>query len=288
MSKGTVTWKCRDRLLELESRALIMGIVNVTPDSFSDGGEYFNTDAAVHRALEMIDQGADIIDIGGESTRPGASPTKPSQELARILPVIEALSRQHDNLISIDTQKAEVADKALAAGASIINDVSALSQDPGMLKVAARYDAGVILMHMRGEPRTMQADPQYDDVVNDVSDYLKERIEICVQAGLERDTLAVDPGIGFGKTLEHNLALLANLKILAAAGRPVVVGLSRKSFLGKITGRETDQRLAGSLAGLAYSVLQGAHIMRVHDVAESADVAAVLTAIAGEARDVVA
>lgn len=256
-----------------------MGILNVTPDSFSDGGCYFDKESAVAHGLQMVKDGAGIVDIGGESTRPGASDVGIEEELKRVIPIIEELSSKIDAIISIDTMKAAVARRAIGAGARIINDVSALTHDPGMLEVARESGAGVILMHMQGSPRTMQNDPQYDDVVTEVADYLNSRVHDVVANGLDRNTLAVDPGIGFGKTVQHNLQLLANLDVLGASGLPVVVGLSRKSFLGKLTGRDVEERLAGSLAALVFCVLNGADIIRVHDVKESCDsarIAAVL------------
>jgi dihydropteroate synthase len=246
-----------------------MGILNVTPDSFSDGGRFLDTKAAVERGLEMIREGADIVDIGGESTRPGAAEVPPEEEMARVIPVIEELKKRTSAVISIDTMKAVVARQAVEAGARIINDVSALTHDADMPRVAKECGTGVILMHMQGTPRTMQKDPHYGDVVAEVSRHLKTRVDALVAAGLDRASLAVDPGIGFGKTVEHNVSLLAHLSVLTETGRPIVVGLSRKSFLGKLTGCEVGERLAPSLAALVFCVLNGAHIMRVHDVKES-------------------
>lgn len=265
----TLLWKCRQHVLEIGPRPLIMGILNVTPDSFSDGGRFFNLQAAVDRGLQMIQEGADIIDVGGESTRPGAAAVSAEEELARVIPVIQALSKAPGAILSIDTIKAGVAQRAVEAGARIINDVSALTNDPDMPRVAKESGAGVILMHMQGTPRTMQKDPHYADVVADVRDYLRARVEVLTTGGVALDAIAVDPGIGFGKTLEHNVRLLANLKALTTMGRPVVVGLSRKSFLGALTGCEVNERLAPSLAGLVFCILNGAHILRVHDVKES-------------------
>ncbi|MFH0954279.1 MAG: dihydropteroate synthase [Verrucomicrobiota bacterium] len=266
-------WHCRDRSVELGERTLVMGILNVTPDSFSDGGRFFDGRQAVEHGLRMAQDGADLIDVGGESTRPGSESVSPEEELRRIGPVIEALARETKCLVSVDTRKAGVAEKALALGAHIINDVSALTSDPAMPAVAARHGAGLVLMHMRGEPKTMQADPRYGDVVSEVAAYLGARLADLGRQGLRPEAMAVDPGIGFGKTAEHNVSLLAHLDALAALGRPVVVGVSRKSFLGKITGREVGDRLAGSLGAAAYAVLRGAHVIRVHDVKESCDVA---------------
>lgn len=256
-----------------------MGILNVTPDSFSDGGTYADDKAAVRHGLEMADLGADIIDVGGESTRPGAEEVPEAEEIDRVIPVIEQLRQATDKLISVDTMKAGVARRALASGADIINDVSALTRDPAMAAVARETGAGVILMHMQGTPRTMQKQPAYEDVVADVSRMLAARVGALVDQGLDRATLAVDPGIGFGKTAEHNVQLLGNLPALTALHLPLVVGLSRKRFLGSITGRHVHDRLAGSLAALVFCVLNGAHVMRVHDVDASRDAVRVATAL---------
>ena len=270
-----LSWKCRDRVLEVGTRPLIMGILNVTPDSFSDGGNFFDRNSAVEHGLQMVRDGADILDVGGESTRPGAAEVSADDEAARVVPVIEALSKQTHAVISVDTWKASIARRAIDAGARIINDVSALTHDADMPRVVMESGAGVVLMHMQGTPRTMQQAPHYDDVVTDVSRYLQTRVQTLEAMGVHRESLAVDPGIGFGKTVEHNVSLLANLASLASLQRPVVVGLSRKSFLGKLTGCEVSERLAPSLAGLVYGVLHGAHVMRVHDVKESCQAVAV-------------
>lgn len=256
-----------------------MGILNVTPDSFSDGGRYTTVEKAVEHARAMLSDGADILDIGGESTRPGSNPVSVEEELQRVIPVIEALCETPDVVVSIDTTKAVVAEKAVSAGARIINDVSALTSDPAMAGVAGSTGAGVVLMHMLGAPRTMQQGPAYDDVVRDIAGYMETRISNLAESGLELESIAVDPGIGFGKNLEHNLRLIGAIREFGISGRPVVMGLSRKSFLGKITGREVDERLAGSIAALAYCVLNGADVMRVHDVRESRDAIKVLAAI---------
>lgn len=230
--------------------------------------------------MRMLEEGADILDIGGESTRPGASEVSVEEELRRVGPVIAELFRKTGAVISVDTMKAGVAVKALEAGACIINDVSAMTHDAGMAGVAAKYGAGVVLMHMPGTPKTMQQDPRYDDVVAEVDAYLRKRVDVLVKAGVPGESIAVDPGIGFGKTLEHNLSLLAGLDVLVEGGQPVVVGVSRKSFIGKITGCPVDQRLPGSLAALAVSVFKGAGILRVHDVMESRQAAQVAAALA--------
>jgi dihydropteroate synthase len=249
-----------------------MGILNVTPDSFSDGGKFVDPEKAVARALQMIAEGADIIDIGGESTRPGSRPVPVPEEIARTVPIIKKLRAKTDALISIDTRNAETALAAVAAGADIINDISALA-DPGMAAVAAETGAGVILMHMLGTPETMQNDPHYDEVVSEVRNFLEERTAFAVARGVAPEQIVLDPGIGFGKTDEHNLALLRSIPALAAAGRPVLIGASRKGFIGRLTGRGPEERLAGSLAAATFSILRGAHILRVHDVKESCDAA---------------
>jgi len=263
-----------------------MGVLNVTPDSFSDGGRFGERDAALAHARRMIGEGAGIIDVGGESTRPGASPAGIDEELSRVVPVIEALRRESEVFISVDTSKAAVMRAACAAGADIINDVRALAE-PDVLVAAADTGAGVCLMHMRGEPRTMQDAPRYDDVVAEVSAFLAQRILICRGAGIELARLAVDPGFGFGKHVPHNLALLRNLSRLQELGAPIVVGLSRKSMLAKLTGRGVDERLAGSVALAAIAVLNGARIVRAHDVAATVDAVRVAAAVSlGERFDV--
>jgi len=268
---------CRDTVLDL-AEPVVMGILNVTPDSFSDGGRHGDIDAAVEWGLAMATEGAAIVDVGGESTRPGAAPVDVEEELARVVPVIERLARRSGVPISVDTTKPEVMRAAVAAGACLINDVRAL-QAPGALAAAAETGAGVCLMHMRGEPRTMQTDPHYRSVVEDVRDDLRGRIAACEAAGIPRERICVDPGIGFGKRPEHNLALLAALDRLADPGIPVLVGVSRKSLLGIITGRPTGERLAGSVALAALSVMRGAAIIRAHDVAETVDAVKVASAL---------
>jgi dihydropteroate synthase len=262
-------------------RPLLMGVVNVTPDSFSDGGEALKPEDAIVRGRALLDAGADILDIGGESTRPGAAPLPAEDEIARVLPVIAALS-QMGARVSIDTRRARVMAAAVAAGARIINDVTALAGDPDSLKLAAKAGASVILMHMQGEPRTMQENPRYDVVVAEVRDYLAARIEACATAGIARNRIAIDPGIGFGKTVEHNLSLLKHLDRLVALGCPVVLGISRKSFIAKLSrGEPPKGRLAGSLAAALLGVARGAAILRVHDVAETRQALTVWRAIEG-------
>lgn len=261
--------KTRHGVLDLAKRTAIMAVLNVTPDSFYDGGRHFDSGRAIADGLAMAADGADVIDIGGESSRPGADPVSEADELARVIPVISGLRRQCALPISIDTYKAAVARAALDAGADIVNDISALGFDPAMAALAASEKVPVILMHMRGTPRTMQSDPQYDDVVREVRDFLAERLYDAMDAGIDAESIVLDPGIGFGKTVEHNLQLLRGLSILGALGQPVLVGVSRKTFIGKILGAEPEQRLEGSLAAAVAAVLGGANILRVHDVAAS-------------------
>jgi len=272
-------WQCRDRVLDL-SRPVVMGVLNVTPDSFSDGGRFREGDAALAHARRMIEEGAAIVDIGGESTRPGASPAGADEEMARVLPVIERLRSESGVFISVDTSKPEVIRAAVAAGADIVNDVRAL-QEPGALEAAVGSGAGVCLMHMQGEPRTMQDAPHYEDVVEDVGGFLAARIRVCRDAGIEAARLAVDPGFGFGKNLQHNLTLLGRLETLEVLGLPIAVGLSRKSMLARLTGRGVDERLAGSVALAAIAVIHGARIVRAHDVAATVDAVRVAAAVIG-------
>jgi len=264
---------CADRVLDL-SRPVVMGVLNVTADSFSDGGRYRSFDAALAHARAMVAAGARIIDVGGESTRPGAEPVSLQEELDRVLPVIEAMRGQLDAVISIDTMKPAVMKAAVRSGAGLVNDVRAL-QEPGAVAAVAATSAAVCLMHMQGMPQTMQAAPQYDDVVVEVGAFLQQRAAVCRAAGISADRIVFDPGFGFGKTLQHNLQLLAGLPQLVAAGFPVLAGLSRKSMLGKLLGKPVEQRLAGSLALAAIAVLHGARIIRCHDVAETCDAMAV-------------
>jgi dihydropteroate synthase len=258
---------------------LIMGVVNVTPDSFSDGGRFLDADAAVEHGLRLAGEGADILDIGGESTRPGAEPVGADEELRRVVPVIERLARNGQVRLSIDTTKAGVARAALEAGATLVNDVSALRFDPEMAALVAETGAGCCLMHMLGEPRTMQENPRYEDVVSEVKAFLEERLAFAVGEGVDEDRVWLDPGIGFGKTVEHNLELLRRLDEIVAIGRPVVVGTSRKSFLGKLAGgRGEGERLPGTIATNVLALERGASVFRVHDVAPNADALAVATA----------
>jgi dihydropteroate synthase len=257
----------------LTDRFRVMGIVNVTPDSFSDGGSFQDVDSAIAHALAMVQDGADILDIGGESTRPGADPVPEAVELERVMPVIEGIRDAGcDAEISIDTSKAAVASAALAAGATLVNDVTALRGDPAMAAVVAGAGARCCLMHMLGEPRTMQRDPCYDEVVSAVKFFLEARMEFAIEHGIAEDRILLDPGIGFGKTVAHNLELLRRLDEIAELGRPVVIGTSRKSFLGKLAGgRDTGERLAGTIATNVIAYERGASVFRVHDVAAVAD-----------------
>lgn len=267
-------WNCRNRVFDVADRTLLMGIVNVTPDSFSDGGRAFAPDAAIERARLLISEGADIVDLGAESTRPGAEPVPAAEQIRRLRPVFEGLAGA-SAAISVDTTRAEVADMALGLGAHIINDISALGE-PAMAALAARTGAGVVLMHMQGTPSTMQQDPRYDDVAAEVAAWLAARLAAATAAGIAPEALALDPGIGFGKTARHSLELIARLDRIVALGRPVLVGLSRKSFLGKPLDLPVDQRLEAGLAATAVAVFAGARIVRTHDVA--ATVRAVRTA----------
>ena len=258
-----------------------MGIVNVTPDSFSDGGLFLDADAAVEQGQRLAAEGASVLDVGGESTRPGADPVSEEEELRRVLPVVERLAADGGGglSISIDTTKAAVARAALEAGATIVNDVSALRFDPALVAVVAEAGAGCCLMHMLGEPRTMQDDPRYDDVVSDVKAFLEERLAFAVAEGVDEARVWLDPGIGFGKTVEHNLELLRRLDEIVAIGRPVVVGASRKSFLGRLAGgRDERERLPGTIAANVLALERGATVFRVHDVAQNADALAVAAA----------
>ena len=271
-------WRCRDRVFDVTRRALVMGVVNVTPDSFSDGGRYLDPAAALGHARWLVDEGADLIDVGAESTRPGAAPVVPKLQIERLLPVIAPLAAERV-CVSVDTASAEVARRAVEAGAEIINDVTALG-DPDMAGVIAAAGAGAVLMHMRGTPATMQQDPRYDDVVADVRVHLAARLAAARAAGIDAERIAVDPGIGFGKTLEHNVALLARLEELLPLGRPIVIGASRKSFLGRLTEADLEGRPEGGLAAAAIAVLQGARVIRTLDVGSTVKALRVAEAIA--------
>lgn len=268
---------CGSRFLDL-SRPQVMGILNVTPDSFSDGGRYGQRDAALRHAEAMLRAGATLIDVGGESTRPGARAVSPVEELERVAPIVEAIAAELDVIISVDTSTPAVMRETARLGAGLINDVRSLQRD-GALDAAADTGLPVCLMHMRGEPSTMQQDPQYADVVVEVRDFLLERMAACAAAGIVAERIILDPGFGFAKTLAHNLSLFKHLKTLHALGRPLLVGASRKSMIGKVLGHEVGERLYGSLALAALAVSKGAHILRVHDVAETVDVVRMIAAV---------
>lgn len=274
------TWRVTPTPVDATEVPLLMGVLNVTPDSFSDGGRFDAVDRAIEHGLEMVASGARIIDVGGESSRPGAAPVPADVECGRVVPVIAALRERTDVCISVDTVKAPVARAALAAGAEVVNDITAMTGDPAMAAVAAEFGAGVVLMHMRGRPETMQTgDLSSADIVGEVADYLAARVEAVCAAGVDRRAICIDPGIGFGKTVGQNLSLVAGLGRLSSLDRPILLGVSRKSFIGAVTGRSVGQRLAGTAAACALGVWTGAHILRVHDVAEMRDVARVAAAL---------
>ena len=275
-------WKIRDRELDLSRRALVMGIINTTPDSFSDGGSFLNPADAVAHGKKLVTEGAEILDIGGESTRPGAESVSASEEMDRVLPVIRALRRESEVMISIDTSKAAVARAALEAGADIINDVTGLRGDPEMPQLAASSQAGVVIMHMQGEPRTMQVAPRYDDVVREVGEFFRQALDQAVERGIDPMRIALDPGIGFGKTPEHNRCLLANLSAFLEFQRPLLVGLSRKSFLGWLIGSsKMEDRFWPGVALTSLCRERGARIVRVHDVKSHTDALRMTEAILG-------
>ncbi|MDA1191826.1 MAG: dihydropteroate synthase [Candidatus Poribacteria bacterium] len=274
----TQTLRCRDRELDYSHRTLVMGVLNVTPDSFSDGGLYLTPDAAISRARQLVVDGAHILDIGGESSRPGAEPVGADEELRRVLPVVEA-AVQTEAVVSIDTYKASVARACLERGAHLINDISAM-RDPEMASVVAEFDAAVCLMHMRGDPKTMQRHPTYDDAVTEIADYLTERARYAESQGIRRESILLDPGIGFGKTLDHNLQLLRQMNRFGELGYPILVGASRKSFLGKLLGGAAEtERLEGTAASVAVAISRGANVVRVHDLPFIAGVVRVADAI---------
>jgi dihydropteroate synthase len=279
-------WHLADRVLQLTDSPLVMGIVNVTSDSFSDGGRFLAPDAALAHAQELVGQGADILDIGGESTRPGSQPISLEEELHRVIPVVEGLAEQTRVPVSIDTSKAGVARTCLERGVHIINDVTGLRGDPALAEVLAAHNAGVIVMHMQGTPAMMQQAPHYNDVVAEISSFFEERLHAAVSAGIARERIVLDPGIGFGKTREHNLEILARLDEFQRLGRPVCLGVSRKGFLGRLLGeRPTEHRLAASLAAVCYALERGAiQVVRVHDVRETCDAITVYSAFRGHIR----
>lgn len=268
---------CGSRFLDL-SRPHVMGILNVTPDSFSDGGRHAGIDAALRHAAAMVEAGATLVDVGGESTRPGARAVSPTEELERVAPVVDAIARELDVIISVDTSTPAVMRESARLGAGLINDVRSLTRD-GALDAAADSGLPVCLMHMRGEPGDMQDDPRYDDVTEAVYDFLAERMAVCAAAGIPAERIVLDPGFGFAKTLSHNLSLFKHMQRLHALGRPLLVGVSRKSMIGQALGRDVTQRLYGSLGLAALAVAQGARIVRVHDVAETVDVVQMIAAV---------
>ena len=277
---GGPVWRFGDRAFDCSERTLVMGILNVTPDSFSDGGRFFTPVYASRHGLQLAADGADVIDVGGESTRPGSDPVDAEEEIGRVVPVIRRLVEEAPGVaISIDTRKAEVAAEALDAGASIVNDVSA-GTDPFMFEQVREAGAGLVLMHMKGDPKTMQQAPTYEDVVAEVHTYLRERVEAAVFAGIEPEQLAIDPGIGFGKDLDHNRALMHHVDALLDLGRPVLVGPSRKRFIGTILDLPEDQRDEGTAGAVAWMVARGAHAVRVHDVRTTVRAVRVIDAIA--------
>ena len=267
MTDTAKVWRHRTGEIRLD-RTRVMGILNVTPDSFSDGGRYLDPDQALRHGLEMVERGADLLDVGGESTRPGSDPVSAEEEWRRVGPVMRDLAAKVDVPLSVDTMKPEVAAKAIEVGASIVNDVSGL-REPDMVHVVARSRVGAVVMHMLGNPKTMQTHPKYADAVGEVRSFLTERIHVLEAAGVASDAVAVDPGVGFGKTQEHNLALLQHLDQIVALGHPVVVGVSRKSFIERLGGGEPGERLPGSIAAATLAVAKGAHVVRVHDVRDT-------------------
>ncbi len=266
--------------LDFDSKTLVMGIVNVTPDSFTDGGIYFERDAAVTRGLRMVEEGVDLIDVGGESTRPGSLPVDAEEETRRVAPVIEELAKRTEVPISIDTYKADVARRALDAGASMVNDISGLRFDSGMADIVARHEVPVVIMHIRGTPRNMQVNPVYDALIPEIMDYLGAGIRLAIDSGIRKEKIIIDPGIGFGKTCAHNLEIMSRLHEFRSVGNPILIGLSRKAFIGKILNDASPlSRLEGTAAAVAIAIMNGANIVRVHDVKEMVKVAKVADAI---------
>ncbi len=279
ISKTHYSIRCRKKTYTLGKQTHLMGVLNVTPDSFSDGGLYFDREKAIERGLRMVEEGADFIDIGGESTRPGSKPIGSEEELRRVIPVIKSLAKKANVPISIDTNKSTVAERAIEAGAEIINDISGLHFDPDLGQVAARRDAPIILMHIRGTPQTMQKDVRYYSLFSEILFYLKESIQRAESAGIDPQQIIIDPGIGFGKNLEDNLLIIKNLSEFRILGKPVLLGTSRKSFIGKILNAEATERLEGTLSSIAICALNGAHIIRCHDVLQAKKAIAVADAI---------
>jgi dihydropteroate synthase len=281
-ARSLYQWRCRERTITLGERTLIMGILNVTPDSFSDGGRFHDMDDAVRHVLQMEADGADIIDIGGESTRPGAQPVDEKEELARVIPVIAACATKVRIPVSVDTYKSTVAKQAIEAGAVIVNDISGLRYDPRLAPLVATTGAGIVLMHIKGTPRNMQQDPQYNNLLEDIRLYLQQSREMAVSAGVAGDSIVIDPGIGFGKRMEHNFQIIQELASLAVLKCPILVGPSRKSFIGNTLKLPVDQRVEGTAAAVTACILNGAHIVRVHDVKEMKRVAVIADAIRGK------
>jgi dihydropteroate synthase len=276
-----MTLQFKNRHIDLSSRTHVMGVLNLTPDSFSDGGRFLKFQDAVDQGIRMVEEGADFIDVGGESTRPGSDPVSAAEELSRVIRVIEALYKKTDVPISIDTCKAEVARGALDAGAQMINDISALRFDPEMKNVAGAFKVPIVLMHIKGTPKNMQKNPSYHDVIGEITEYLEQSVKMAQDAEIDKDKIIIDPGIGFGKRLEDNLNILKNLEKFSILGCPILIGCSRKSFIGKILDVPVEERLEGSLAALAVAVMNGASIVRVHDVKESKRVVSLVDAILG-------
>ena len=274
-------WTACDSVFNFPRPMVVMGVVNTTPDSFSDGGHFLDNDMATDHGLRLADEGAEIIDIGGESTRPGSEPVSVKEEMRRVLPVIERLAKRCEAVISIDTQKPAVAKAALDAGASIVNDIAANRQSTEMWQVVAEARAGYVCMHMQGTPQTMQTEPHYDDVLQEVGDFFSERLTRLAEHGVNSEQVALDPGIGFGKELEHNIKLLSGIHQLIIGGRPLLIGASRKSFIGKLLGTPSNERLPASLACAACAAAEGAHIVRVHDVAETVQAVRMAEALRG-------
>jgi dihydropteroate synthase len=281
MTKGKKNLHFKDYTLPVGERTCIMGVLNVTPDSFSDGGRYLDPDRAIEKAKQMASEGADMIDIGGESSRPGSQRVPAGEELKRIMPIIRGLAGVVDVPLSVDTYKSEVARQALAEGVCAVNDITALRGDPHMARTVAEFNAGIILMHMRGEPGTMQDAPHYNNVMEEIFLYLSGSVSLAREAGVDPEKIIVDPGIGFGKTVEQNLVILHQLGRLKALGKPILLGASRKSFIGALTGKEVGGRIFGTAASFSAAIINGADIIRVHDVDEMRDVARVMDAIVG-------
>jgi len=279
LSRTHYTIHCRKRTFTLGKRTLLMGVLNVTPDSFSDGGLFFDKEAAIAHGLKMVEEGADLIDIGGESTRPGSKPLGLDEELRRVIPVIESLAKEMDVPISIDTYKSDVAKKAIEAGAQIINDITGLQLDPSLSQVAAKEDVPLVLMHIRGNPETMQKNIHYESLFSEIIQHLKDSIQRAESAGVDPEKIIIDPGIGFGKTLDDNLLILKNLQEFKILGKPLLLGTSRKSFIGKILNADVNERLEGTLSSIVVGVLNGAHIIRCHDVIQAKKAIAIADAV---------